>query len=237
MNVMKGIMFLAIAVGLFALFRISNIFAQSIANRYKSYKVILRVLPWAELLGWLIFVLWLLNRLFSEWEGYTLTMIALVSILMLIAAWYFMRDFIAGTILKGESAFTANQHITTPEISGTIRNVGYRTLEVESESGQFTKIPYSRLSGQIFSIQAPAETMLIHELILEIPSSTKFENIKEQVIKELLLLPWVSVNHDPVIKTVQENNETITLKVSFQATSNSQAYAINQHMRKIFEGR
>jgi len=203
----------------------------------KSLKFILRLLPFVELLAWTVFALWMLKTFFSDWEGYSLLTTVIVIIVILIIAWYFLRDFIAGIIMKAENAFTVNQHIKTPEITGTINKIGYRSLEVECESGQFSKVPYSRISGQIFSIQAPAETMLARELELQLPASQNVEDVKEQIVKELLLLPWVSVNHDPVIKTIQESGETVTLKISYHTSNDSMASDINQHIRKRFEGK
>lgn len=237
MNIINILIFLTIGLGLFTLFRLSNRLAGSLAMKRKSLKFILKILPFVELLAWTVFVLWVLKAFFSEWEGYSLFTTAIITIVLLAIAWYFIRDFIAGIIMKAENAFTVNQHIKTPEITGTIKKIGYRSLEVECESGQFSKVPYSRLSGQIFSIQAPAETMLAHELVLQLPASQNIEDVKEQIVKELLLLPWVSVNHDPVIKTMQESGETITLKISYHTSNDSMASDINQHIRKRFEGK
>lgn len=237
MNTINILIFLTIGLVLFTVFRLSNRFAGSLVMKRKSLKFILRLLPFVEFLVWTVFVLWMLKTFFSDWETYSLIKTAIVAIIILTIAWYFFRDFIAGIIMKAENAFTVDQHIKTPEITGTIKKIGYRSLEVEGKSGQFSKVPYSRLSGQIFSIQAPAETMLAHELVLQLPVSQNIDDVKEQIVKELLLLPWVSVNHDPVITTMQENGETITLKISYHTSNDSMASDINQHIRKRFQGK
>jgi small-conductance mechanosensitive channel len=237
MNIINILTFLAIGLGLFTFFRLSGRFTGSLVMKRKSLKFILRILPIVEFLAWTVFVLLVLKAFFSDWKGYSLFTTAIVTIVLLTIAWYFLRDFIAGIIMKAENAFTTNQHIRTPEISGTIKKIGYRSLEVEGESGHFSKVPYSRIYGQIFSIQAPAETMLAHELVLQLPATQNLEDVKEQIVKELLLLPWVSVNHDPVIKTMQESGETITLKISYHTSNDSMASDINQHIRKRFEGK
>jgi small-conductance mechanosensitive channel len=237
MNIINILIFLTAGLGLFTFFRLSSRFAGSLVMKRKSLKFILRILPFVEFLAWTVFALWMLKTFLSEWEGYSLLTTAIITIVILTIAWYFLRDFIAGIIMKAENAFTLNQQMNTPEISGTIKKIGYRSLEVECESGQFSKVPYSRLSGQIFSIQAPAETMLAHELVLQLPASQNIEDVKEQIVKELLLLPWVSVNHDPVIKTIQESGETITLKISYHTSNDNMASDINQHIRKRFEGK
>jgi hypothetical protein len=234
---MKSILYLVAGVGLFALFSLSFMLLQSLANKKKSVRLVLRVFPVIELAAWLVFAVFTIKGLLSEMEGYQEIIIVLVSIMLITIGWYFFRDYIAGTILKVENAFAVNQQILTPEIHGTIKKVGYRSLEVESESGQFSKLPYSRLSGQIFSLQAPAESILSHELIMVIPSTQQIENTKEQIIKELLLLPWVSVNHTPEIKTLSETNDAISLRVIYNTSNESKTSVINQYLRKKFEER
>ncbi|MBE0663588.1 MAG: mechanosensitive ion channel [Bacteroidales bacterium] len=232
---MKSILYLVAGVGLFILFNLSFMLLQKLAYNKKSVRLFLRVFPVIELVAWLVFAVFTLKGLLSEMEGYQEIIIVVVSIILITIGWYFLRDYIAGTILKVENAFAVNQQIITPEIHGTIKKVGYRSLEVESESGQFSKLPYSRLSGQIFSLQAPAESILSHELTMEIPSTQKIESIKEQIVKELLLLPWVSVNHTPEIKTISETNEVITLRIIYSTSNENQTSVINQYIRKRFE--
>lgn len=235
MSLMKIIIYIAIALGLLAIFRVGNIILHALTAKRQSPGTILRILPVVELIAWLLFVLWLFKGIFSEWQGYTAIMIVFTALLFGLTGWYFFRDFIAGVVLKAENPFTANQHITTSEIAGTIKKVGYRTLEVEDESGRFSKIPYSRLSGQIFSIQPPAESMLNREITLKISSEQNIQDTREQIVRELLLLPWVSVKHDPVIQTMHEEIDTITLKVSYHTHKDVHAFEINKHLRKRFE--
>lgn len=237
MNLITALVYLAAGLGLLVFFRLSNKFSQSLKKRLKFHKIILSVLPSAELLAWIIYVFWVIKAAFGEWEGYSILVVVFIAIIIIVFSWYFIRDLIAGVILKAENSFVLNQYIKTPDIKGTIKKVGYRTIELESESGQFSKVPYSRLSGQIFSIKAPAETMMGHELIIGVSSSYKFEEIKEQITRELLLLPWISVKSRPVIQITNESNETITLKISYQTSNESHASAVNQYIRKRFEGK
>lgn len=235
MSLMKIIIYIVAALGLLVIFRVGNVILHALTAKRQSPGTFLRILPVVELIVWLLFALWLFKGFFSEWQGYTAIMIVFTAIIFGLAGWYFFRDFIAGVVLKAENPFTVNQHITTSEITGTIKKVGYRTLEVGNESGRISKIPYSRLSDQVFSIQPPAESTLNREVTLKVSSKEKNQDIREQIVRELLLLPWVSVNHDPVIQTVKEDIDAITLKISYHTLNDAHALEINRHLRKRFE--
>lgn len=222
-------------IGIFGFFRLANHLAHIHAARQKSLKTILRLLPAIELFLWTAWVLWIFERLTIQWRGQQTILLVLVLVWIIIISWFFLRDFFAGVILKTENAFNLNQQIITPEAKGVIRKIGFRSLEVEGETGKFCRIPYSRLSNQIFGLQAPADTVLSHELTLRIVSSQKVAEVKKQITTELLLMPWVSVNHIPEVQVLSEDQGATTYKISYHTSDDTHSEIINQLLRQRFE--
>jgi hypothetical protein len=234
-NLFQAAVYLATGLLIFILFRIANTWLQKLLVRKNWLKIPLRILPVAEIIVWLLFLRWLTTGLFLRPESSLAFNMIFSAILLVLFAWFFMRDYMAGIILKTENIFSPGQKIKTADVSGKIIKAGYRALEIESESGRFSKIPYSLLALQVFSLQAPDETVHSHEVVLNLAVTSGIEDVNEQIVRELLLLPWVSVNQKPVITIIEENHKGVSLKVSYQAASDSQAHSINQYLRKRFE--
>jgi len=234
-NLFQAVVYLATGLLIFILFRLANAWLQKTGIRKNRFTIPLRLLPLAEIVVWILFLRWLLAGLFVKPESALAINIVFTAILLVLFAWFFLRDYVAGIILKTENIFSPGQKIKTADVSGKIMKAGYRSLEIESDSGRFSKIPYSLLAMQVFSLQEPDETVHSHEVVLNVSATSEIEDIKEQIVRELLLLPWVSVNQKPVITILDENQKSVSLKVSYQAASDSQAHSINQYLRKRFE--
>ncbi|MFA6769569.1 MAG: mechanosensitive ion channel domain-containing protein, partial [Bacteroidales bacterium] len=69
----------------------------------------------------------------------------IVVIIMGILAWYLLRDIVSGLILCSENGFEPGQVIKTPFIQGTIKKLGYRSIEIISSNGEQVKVPYTML--------------------------------------------------------------------------------------------
>jgi small-conductance mechanosensitive channel len=70
--------------------------------------------------------------------------VGVAAAIILAAAWFAVRDVIAGIVLRAEHGFLAGQTLHASSVTGRIRHVGIRTLEIETD-GRRTRIPYSRI--------------------------------------------------------------------------------------------
>jgi small-conductance mechanosensitive channel len=154
---------------------------------------------------------------------------------VLILGWYFLRDFVSGIILKTEIPFEINQRIKIPQAEGILRKMSYRSIDVETDQGGLVKIPYSQLTTNAINLQNIDKSMLGNETQLRLKSSLPIQDVKDKIVKSILLLPWASINREPQIKVIEQSEEYNTFVVIFYSISNRHAAYICQHLKNYFE--
>ncbi|PKP38993.1 MAG: hypothetical protein CVT98_03820 [Bacteroidetes bacterium HGW-Bacteroidetes-15] len=229
------IYYLLFAIGIYWVLRFLVRLLNSIPAQRNIHKFMLRIFPLVEFIIWIAFSIWVLNSLFSESSYYGVLISAAAGSLVLIFGWYFLRDFVSGIILKTEIPFEINQRITIPHAEGILRKTGYRSIEIETDQGGLVKIPYSQLTSNAINLQNVDESMQGNETKLRLKSTLPIQDVKDKIVKSILLLPWSSINRDPQIKVIEQNDEYNTFLVNFYSISNRHASYICQHLKNYFE--
>lgn len=196
----------AVAVALFLILRFVSTYFPVLTGKRKIRTVFLKIFPVVQMLTWMAFAFWAFEQLFLGMLAYPILTGSLIILMVGLFGWYFLRDFISGIILKSENAFETGQQIQTDEVSGTIRKLGYRSVEIATSEGEHVKIPYSLLTSQ--KIIKPAETgnwaeQLIH---LKIASAFSPEKIQDMLKNRILEMPWIVSGES--IKLKLTRNET-----------------------------
>lgn len=197
-------------------------------------RFLLRAFPTVEFFIWLGFGLWALNQFLGRFESFDLLLPMVFLVLILAGGWYFVRDFMAGVILKAEMPLEPGQHISTPHIQGVLKKAGYRSAEVETDTGRSVRIPYSRLTGEILSYEKSARDLKQQEIELRIGSQLPMHEVREKITAELLLLPWISPGERPHIRIGEQCAEYNIYHVRFHALSDRHAAYSAEHLKKLF---
>jgi small-conductance mechanosensitive channel len=195
-----------IAIALFLIMRLVSFYIPVLTGKRKIRKALLKVFPVLQLLVWVAYAFWAFDQLFHRMAVYPILTGSLIVLMVALIGWYFLRDFVSGIILKAENAFEAGQQIQTTEVSGTLKKLGYRTMEITNSEGEHISIPYSLLTGQ--KIVKPAETGNWTEqlIMLKIPSAYPPEKIQSMLKIRILEMPWIVT--DSQIKMVISRDET-----------------------------
>jgi small-conductance mechanosensitive channel len=172
----------------------------------------------------------------SDYPFYSTLVIAVVIILVAIVAWYFLRDFVAGVVLKTEVPFEINQQIKTTTHTGTLRKAGCRSIELMADKGECIKIPYSQLSSNSFTVVDSNASQQGHEVILKVKSDLPFDDLSSSIKQSLLLLPWVSVNREPCIKELEHSDDSSVVAVFYHTIGNKSSPKVAHYIRSKFEG-
>ncbi len=228
------IKFIILAIAIFVALRILSQLINAIQANKLVHKILVRSFPVLEFTIWLGFSIWVINQLLYDYPHYTIILAAIIACLVLIAGWYFMRDFIAGIILKIEIPFEKNQLIRTPNTEGILKKLGYRSIELESQSGERVKIPYSQLASKSIHLQNIDDSMQGHETSVKISASVPIQEAKDKITQETMLLPWSSITHLPVIKVIEQTETYNIYSVHFHSLSNKHAAYISQHVKNLF---
>jgi len=177
------------------------------ADMRSSYRNWLRrTVPLVEGLVWFIFILIGLNRLTiaSFWSSLAIVLICLITLIWV--SWYALRDIIAGIIIKTEGAITVNDRIQLKEVTGQIKRMGYRIMEMETDTGETVNVPFSKVSGALQIKSNPGEKMKSHrfELISKNDNKIPANELLRLVQKVAYNAPWSSLKKAPQVKLLKE---------------------------------
>lgn len=227
--------FLFFAVVLFVVLRYSARWLGNVSTSSWLHNLLVRLFPLIEFLAWFAFGLWVFNRLLGNYSYYHVIIVSLALAMVLIVGWYFLRDFISGIILKIEIPFEKDQRIGVGDIDGVLLKVGYRSLEIETASGQRIKIPYSKLAISSIQLFNQNEYMHNHEVTFKVKSEKAMHELETDICNFLLLLPWVAPNSQPSVKVEQQIGGDNKITVSYNTVANKNEGLVNRHLKTEFE--
>lgn len=229
---------LAFAIALFLILRFVSSYFPVLTGNKKIRRIFLKVFPVVEMLSWLAFVFWTFDQLLMGIATYQLLTGSLIVVIVVLFGWYFLRDFISGIILKSENAFEPGQQIQTAKVSGTIKNLGYRTMGIVTVEGEHVKIPFSLLTGQ--NIGKPADTGNWVEKVIRLKISSDYqpENIQSKLKNRILEMPWtVSGEHIKIEITLDESGKYNT-EIDIRSLNSEMAMkteeALHDFVREVF---
>ncbi len=229
--------YLVFAIALFIMLRIASRIAKRVTTSKRYHIAVLRGFPIVELVVWAAYILWIINHAFGNSEYITLATALVLIIFLLIISWYFLRDFIAGIILKTEFPFEINQRISTNRNDGSIKKLGYRSLELEKDNGDIVKVPYSQIASASIHLQNMEDSLRGHETLIKASAKIPVQTAKELIAKELLLTPWAAINQTPSIRVIEQTDEVNTYSVHFHSVSSKHAASISQHLKTAFDSK
>lgn len=151
----------------------------------------LRLFPVIELFVWLSFIIWSSSVIFGNFTAYPVIMTVVIIIIIATLAWYLFRDFVSGFILRLENGFEPGQVIKTSLAQGTIKKVGYRSIEIITSNGESVKIPYTLLMNR--SVIKPQDNSKWVENVLNIEFTTALDvgKVKNMLKLRLMEMPWI----------------------------------------------
>ena len=202
--------YLIISVALMlAFFRIAKLFGV----RNRIVQKIMPVLIILELLLWTIIIFWSANIFLSTRTYYLILVITLAVLFTLMLTWFYLKDIVAGYIFRLRHNPVKGQILTCDSINGNVRMLGLSQLTVETEGGQWLRIPYSSLVTRVLSLQSPRQ-IVPGETTLEL-SVYRWDNPGklEKVIKNILAQSAWCIASKPInVEFVPEENKA---KISF----------------------
>jgi small-conductance mechanosensitive channel len=221
---------------LLAALRFTGKFLRKIPANPSLHRFMIRAYPLVEFAIWLIFGLWALNYYLGKAESTHIILVGALLMLVAAAGWYFFRDYTAGIILKTEMPLEINQTIRTAQVRGTLKKLGYRSAEIENESGQRLRVPYSQLTTGIVALESTGNGLKQHEVEIHVDARLPIQEVKDDLIREILCMPWVSCTIRPAIRVSDQSPATNTYLARFYVLSERHAAYAEEHLKKRFEG-
>jgi small-conductance mechanosensitive channel len=236
---MKYILIFAVAVALYLILSLVFSFLNILAGKRKIRRFFLRIFPLAQMLLWAIYVYWAFLQLFIGMVAFPILIGSVIVLMVVLIGWYFMRDFVSGIILRSENAFEVGQQIQTAEVSGTIKRLGYRTMEIVSAEGERVRIPFSLLASQ--KIAKPAEISHWVEQFVRLQITTTYtpEKLHNMLKIRLLEMPWILSDNSVKITVTRSEKDVYNAEIYLHLLSEEMVLKtqenIHAFVREVFE--
>jgi len=206
----------------------------NIIPEHRLRPALTRLLSAIEGIGWIFFLFWAVGKLFTEPLYNTIATLFLLAIVGVWIAWYAVRDWIAGVLLKVQDVYESDQFIQLDDMQGRVTRLGYLSMEIEQENGDRVKIPYSKISGQIHSIHHPEVLSNYYRFQVSVPQTSSAVDASNALRTAILNTPWSSPQKPIRINLVQESENMYVFEAMVYATRQSFAQAIEDAVRQEF---
>ncbi len=194
-----------------------------------------RGLPALEAIVGSAFVFWAISLFLPDDTRIEWWIWGAIAAVFLGAGWFAIRDLVSGIVLRSENAFKVGQWIKTDEIDGFITQLGYRTIEIETDKGLQIKMPYSKIAKTILATADRTKASHTHTFFLEMPANHTVAELTSSIRTAALTSFWSSPIRDPYIHYIQENNNLHQFEITVFSMNEAYATDLERSIRRQLE--
>ena len=159
--------------------------------------------------------------LFTMGPRATAAAAAAAGAVLLLAGWFVIRDVVAGIVLRAEQPFEPNQSLRLHDMRGTIRHVGARSLEIESEDGRRVRIAYGRLAAATVDVSRPRDITGTLRFLITLPAVGTVDQQMADIRAAALHSFYASARHEPGIRLAKQTERGRSFDVTVRAADPS----------------
>lgn len=179
-------------------------------------RVVQKVAPFLtilELLLWTIIIFWSASIFLSSRSYYPILVITLAVLFTLMITWFYLKDIVAGYIFRVRHNPVRGQMFICGGVQGSVRMLGLSQLTVETEEGQWVRIPYSSIVTCSLSLQSPRQTVYGETTLeLSVRGWDNPDKMERMLRKVLAQSPWFIASKPINIQFIPEDNK---VRISF----------------------
>ncbi|HUF50427.1 MAG TPA: mechanosensitive ion channel domain-containing protein [Longimicrobiales bacterium] len=158
---------------------------------------------------------------------------AAAALLVTGAAWFAIRDLIAGVVLRAEYGFEPGHIVYADDATGRVHRVGVRSVEIERTDGRRVRVPYSRLRALPISVTRPSESGGALRFTVTLPRHTGGRDDTARIRAAALHAFFASPHREPHIQLVAEDAHALSYDVTVYAADPSFVGFIEQEVGDV----
>ena len=139
----------------------------------------------------------------------------------LASAWLFIRDAVAGVVLRAENVLEPGQSIRCGELTGTIAKIGARSLAIETEDGRRVRVPYGRLGASPLDLASARERGIALRFHVSVPRDRSVETDVSAIRRAAMHSFFASACFEPRVRLVADDPDARTFEVTVFAADPS----------------
>ncbi len=222
------------ALFLFLFFRIIILAIPIIIHKKKHIKLFERYIPIIEFIVWLLFSIWAFKSLLDKNQYFALVMFVVMLTIAIFSVRIFLKDYIAGIIVKADASIILGDKISTSDYKGIIKKFNYRTLELELIDKSIVKIPYTDILNNSLVKEKKSNSNSAYKFEISTSKKQDVETLMISIKQNIILLPWSSTTQSPKIKLISETNNTYSLAITIFSHKKDMYYKIEKHIKDKF---
>ncbi|GAB1451127.1 hypothetical protein MASR2M47_11830 [Draconibacterium sp.] len=223
-----------IGIAVFLLFRVLSHLKKILPFSHKIKHYASFILPVIELLSWLWFVLWCLHLIYRA-EAYTTLIVFGVFIVLLFApAWFLVRDFFFGLLLKIQRKIETDSKIEIGILKGVIVKADYFTFDIKTGDGNIKTIPYNKIRSEIVSKNAANNNLEKVAILFQIQSEHDIGQITAGLKSALINAPWAAATQDPIINIKHQVAGNYDIEAIVYVLKNEHTEKIRKYVKQNF---
>jgi small-conductance mechanosensitive channel len=195
---------LALILKIFNIVFIRKIVNQTIKNFYPLFLVIV----------WFSFFIWSINILLKDSLYHTVAILSLAALILASIAWFISRDLFAGLVLRFTDNFYNGQSLSIDQKRGRIKNIGMLSIALQQDDGTEFKIPWSKISGQIYRKDNTDDISNMQSFIIKTPQKYPLEIVQEKIREAVFLSVGAALKKEPQIKLLGSADSEWQLEIT-----------------------
>ena len=184
--------------------------------------------------SWIVFVFWSISVIFKGQLFYARVFSGVLILLTVGISWSIIRDIISGFLIRMEGTYHHNSHVRIHDVEGTVRKLGFRSMEIETERGETIRIPYKIVDDELTVKSYPVETIKSHAFNITVSNSKEFNLYQEEIKFELLNSHWSSLRKDPRVKLIDETADAYELRITAYTIDKRYFQDVERFVKKKF---
>ncbi len=199
---------------LFAIFKLLPFALNLLKPKKKTHDFLSGVIPIVELGFWLFFLSWYSFLFAGEGHlfGYLIT--GLLALLIFWLAWYYLRDLVAGIVLKAQKKLSLGDTIQTAAAEGRIIRFSLTDLQLISKDESISYIPYSWLLNKGVYHKLESKSLSSSNSIVLVNSSSKdYDTLEKAIRNYCLALPWVDFTKPLKVHLTNKTTEGMHIEI------------------------
>lgn len=218
---------------IFLVFAILRFGIPYILKTQKQQSYIKQILLISEITVWIFYLCWFIFLFLKYRSFFVIIVFAVLLFVLYVIGRLWLVDLIAGIIFKSGGQLKKGDYVEKDGYKGIVNKLGSRFLVLENIDGNMIQIPYHTITSSVFKKNETIDQKSGFSFELEIESTKSFEEIKSNIQKSILSLPWTSIHKSPVITLLDQTPEQYRLKITVFAIDKSFASKIENHIKKL----
>jgi hypothetical protein len=190
--------------------------------------------PGVEIFLWALFIIYFIQYFLLTNQLFALGLAILFFIALFWFFQLFLKDVIAGVILRLSSKLSVGDMVHIDQFEGKILQFKSNVLCLETINGQTIFLHYNKILNQTLVQTDPSGHILTHSFILKTKSPLSVTILKQQLKEALMLLSWSCIKQIPQIHPLSQTGQIYEFRLTVFTYEQERFIEVENYIKQKF---